>query len=187
MTNPDFHIPEDPLTNLIEIGIKHGIRVTIDNHAYAATIQLIYSGMDTMAFLGMPSNQEDVTRKDFVAWVDRYIDFETDVQPNGMDFYGARCSMLHTHGVVSRLNRQGECRKIVYVATDPRRVMYNPVIDPDVFLLSIESLRMAFFSGLDRFLVDLFSDPIRIEQPQPNPACNGLQTRFVETEVINLA
>lgn len=161
MTNPDFHIPEDPLTNLIEVGIKHGIRVTIDNHAYAAAIQLIYSGMDTMAFLGMPTDQEDVTRNDFVTWVDRYIDFETDVQPKGLDFYGARCSMLHTLGVVSRLNRRGECRKIVYVASDSRRVIYDPTIDSDIFLISIESLQIAFFSGLDRFLVELFSDPDR--------------------------
>jgi hypothetical protein len=158
MTNPDFHIPKDPLTNLIEIGIKHGIRVTIDNHAYAAAVQLIYSGMDTMAFLGMQSNQEDVKRNDFVTWVDRYVDLETDVQPNGLDFYGARCSMLHTHGVVSRLNRQGDCRKIVYVESDPRKVIYDPSIDPDVFLLSIESLQVAFFRGIDRFLIDIFSD-----------------------------
>jgi hypothetical protein len=38
-----------------------------------------------MAFLGMPENQIDVTRQDFIQWVDRYIHFPCKEQLSGLD------------------------------------------------------------------------------------------------------
>lgn len=162
MSSSDLYIPTDPLNNLIEIGIKHGIQVTFDHGAFSAAIQLIYSGIDTMASLGMPEGQQDVTKNDFVEWVEKYMRFPTPSVPTGLDLYGARCAMLHNHGVVSRLNRDGRCRKVIYCEDgDGVPVCFDPSVDPDLILLSVSALKKAFFDAIHLFLISLFSDAKR--------------------------
>jgi hypothetical protein len=56
-----MEISRDPLVNAIHNGIKRGIRVAIANECFGSAVVLIYSGIDTMAFLGMASGKEDVT------------------------------------------------------------------------------------------------------------------------------
>jgi len=65
----------DPVTKSIYGGIKKSIQVAVENNCYASAVILILSGMDSMAFLNIPESQTDVTRTDFIEWVDRYIKF----------------------------------------------------------------------------------------------------------------
>jgi hypothetical protein len=65
-----------------------------------------------MAFLDMPAQQQDVTSKDFVAWVDKYFRFPSlpcEDQLTGLDLYGARFGVLHTYSIISNLSRNGKC------------------------------------------------------------------------------
>ena len=52
----------DPIINVIHNGIKRGIRVALENNCLPAALILIYSGIDTMAYLNMPADQDDVHR-----------------------------------------------------------------------------------------------------------------------------
>ena len=148
----------DPIINVIHNGIKESIRVTFDNDCWGATVILVYSGIDSMAYLNMPTNQEDVTRKDFIDWVERYIQFPCSDKVSGYDFYGARCGMLHQYGSASKLSREGKCREIAYIPDCKPEIMYDPNVSKELVMVSIKGLVDAFFKGIDRFLIDLFSD-----------------------------
>jgi hypothetical protein len=148
----------DPLINAVHNGIKRGIRVSIDNDCFGPAVILILSGIDAMAYISMPASQEDVTKNDFVRWADRYIKFPCSEQLSGWDLYGARCAMLHSYGAVSDLSRKGKCRQVGYMDKSVPEVCFNPSISKDLVLVSIPALADAFFSGIDKFLVDLFAD-----------------------------
>jgi hypothetical protein len=148
----------DPIINVIHGGIKQPIRLLLDNECYPAAVTLIYAGIDTMAFLAMPAKQTDVTRDDFVKWSERYVHFPCQEQISGLDLYGARCSVLHAHSATSKLSREGNCRMILYGDHMVPEVVYKPGIHGGVVMVSIRGLVEAFFSGIDKFLVDLFAD-----------------------------
>lgn len=154
-----FQHSKDPILNVIHGQIKQSIKICIENECWDAAVKLIYSGIDTMAFLGMPAKQLDVTRDDFVTWVERYIQFSSGEQLTGLDVYGARCSMLHTHSIYSRLYREGKCRLIGYADKMDPPVAFNPQVTEKLVVVSIPALAKAFFEGVDKSLIDLFSDP----------------------------
>jgi hypothetical protein len=163
----------DPIVNAIYGGIKKGIQVTIEHGCFDSAVILILSGMDSMAYLNMPAGQEDVTKNDFVAWVERYIKFPCKEQLTGLDLYGARCSMLHSFGTVSKLSREGKCRLVSYMDKSIPEVRYNPAVSKELVLVSVPGLAEAFFIGLDIFLVDLLL--IRKRLKSPRSVCGFMQ------------
>ena len=156
-------LARDPVINAINNGIRCGIAVALDGGAFGSAAILIYAGIDSMAFLAMPEEQEDVNRNDFIDWSDQYIRFPCEEQVSGLDLYGARCAMLHNYSVYSRMTRNGECRVIGYMDNAIPAVQYNPNINTGLVLVSVTGLAEAFFQGIDTFLVDAFSNEARRE------------------------
>ena|SRR3990172_563770 len=152
-------LSEDPIINVIHNGIRKGITVTLENGCEGSTAILILSAIDAMAYLSTPDGQEDVTKTDFIDWVDRYIRFPGAEQLTGADLYGARCAMLHSYGVASRMSREGKCRMIGYMDISNPPIRYNPTVSKELVLVSLPALKTALFDGMDRFLVDVYKDP----------------------------
>ena len=148
----------DPIINVVHNGIKKGIRLTSENKCYDSAIKLIFCGIDAMAYLYMPEEQMEVKSKDFVGWSEKYINFPCKEQLSGLDLYGARCGVLHQHGPESNLSRQEKCRKIGYFNGGSPEVRYDPQVSTELVMVSIEGLVDAFFKGVDKFMIDLFSD-----------------------------
>ncbi len=156
-------LSNDPLVNVIERGIKGDLRAVVKSARWRAAVILTFSGIDTMAYLGMPAEQVEVTGADFIAWCERYIQFDGALQLTGLDLWGARCGIVHTYTAESRASRAGKCRVVLY-SHDRRRdvpVSYQPQVNPDIVIVRIEALAEAFSRGVDRFLVDVFSDKKR--------------------------
>jgi hypothetical protein len=154
-------LTRDPIINVIHGGIKRPITLLLENNCCPAAVILIYSGMDTMAFLGMPKTQTEVARQDFIQWAERYIHFPCSEQLSGLDLYGARCSVLHAHSTYSKLSREGKCRMIGYVDYMVPEARFQRDISTELVILSIRGLATAFFAGVDLFLVHLFADKAR--------------------------
>ena len=150
---------DDPIENVIRMQIKEPIRLLLEHKHFSSAIKLIYSGIDTMAYLSMSKGKSDVTKSDFVTWVDKYLKFKCREQLTGLDVYGARCSMLHNHGTASKLSRQGKCRQIGYADKMQPVIVFQPLISPELVLVSIPALAESFFNGVDKCLIDLFSNP----------------------------
>src|SRR5256885_1307348 len=75
---------------------------------------LLYSLVDTMAWLSLPEGVEDVKGTDFIGWVRTY-GLEQRVAPCTADeLYGARCGLLHSFSPDSRRSRRGGIRPIYY-------------------------------------------------------------------------
>ena len=154
-------LSKDPILRVVQGEMRRGIRVALDNSCLAAAVILVLSGIDSMAYVGMPAVQDDVTGPDFVSWADAYIRFPCKEQLPGIDLYGARCSMLHSYGTASRLSREGKCRQIGYTSESKPEVRFNPSASTRLVLVSVPALATAFFQGTDRFLVEMFADPTR--------------------------
>lgn len=156
-------LSRDPIVNIIERGIKGDLSAVVKSGRWRAAVILTFSGIDTMAYLGCPEGQLEVTGEDFITWCERYVRFEGPHQLAGLDLWGARCGIVHTYAAESRTSRAGRCRIVLY-SHDRRRdvpVRYRPEINPEVVIVRIEALAEAFFRGVDRFLVDVFSDKTR--------------------------
>lgn len=153
-----MYLATDPLHNTITNGIKEDINVCFEQQRYRAAIILIYSGIDSMAFLNLPVGEDEVRGADFVRWVERYIHFPGKEKLTGADLYGARCSMLHTYGVKSKMSRNGKCRMVGYFDQCEPPIIYQPGIQEDFVLVSVAALRKAFFDGIDQFLIEAFQD-----------------------------
>lgn len=153
--------PKESISNVIHEGIKRGIEVLLERKCYGSVVILVYAGMEAMAYLNMPASQQDVTRRDFIAWAEKYIRFPCAEQLTGLDLYGARCSMLHSYSVVSELSRKKKCRMVGYMNRSVPEVFSNPRVSKDLVMVSVEGLAEAFFKGVDRFIIDLFGDPTR--------------------------
>ena len=145
---------QDPINNAIygEHGIKQGIKAWLEKKCWTSAIILTYSGIDAMARLAMPEKQKDVKRKDFVQWCDKYIRFSDKNRPTGLEMYSARCGMLHSHSIKSKLTRSGTCREIGYSVGGYPEIRYQKDIASSLMLISIEALAREFFHGIDRFL-----------------------------------
>lgn len=158
-----YDLSKDPIINGINNGIKRGITVAIEGRAYASAAILVYSGIDSMAFLDMPEIKMNVEKNDFIAWADRYIKFPCVEQLSGADLYGARCAMLHNFSIYSRMSQSGECRIVGYMDKSVPEVQYNPEVSKELVLVSVTALAEAFSSGVDRFLIEAFSEHKRRE------------------------
>jgi len=152
---------EDPLWNAVYGGIKEDINLMLGAERFRGALILLYAGMDCMASIARPDGQEDVTRDDFIAWTERYIEFPGKHQLTGLDLYAARCALLHQYGIESRLSREGKCRQLGYADKMSPPVKVDPSISPDFVIVSIHALVEAFFLGTDRFVVDVFKDARR--------------------------
>src|ERR1700752_4856335 len=150
-------LKNDPIINAIYKGIKRGIEVTLENGCERASIILIYAAMDTMAYLDMPAGKTDVDRTDFVRWAECYIRFPCREQLTGWDLYGARCATLHQYGAESKLSREGQCRVLAYGNKGVPEIVVHPTSKQHI-LVSLPALKKALFEGIDRFLIEVFSD-----------------------------
>src|SRR5579872_5762881 len=164
---------QDPVMNAIHKGIRRGIDLTIENNCLGSAVILILSAIDAMAYISMPEGQENVERKDFIAWSEKYIQFAGTEQLSGADLYGARCAMLHSYGATSRMSRQGECRMIAYMDRSNPPIRYRPEASKELVFVSVPALRDAVFRGIDQFLIDTYKDP---KSKQAQLADTRLQT-----------
>lgn len=146
----------DPLINAVYQGIKRGIQVTYDNQCVGSCVILIYCGMDAMTFLSMPANQSDARGQDFVVWAAQYVIPHLKYGTNeitGEELYSARCAMVHTYTMESAKTRQG-VRVMGYQFDGGLPI----VSDSSAILIRVDYLREAFYSGINKFLMEEFAD-----------------------------
>ena len=151
----------DPLINAIYQGIKRGIQVAYDNECYGSCLILIYCGIDAMSYLDMPPCQAEAASRDFIQWAERYLSPELSTQSTritGEELYSARCAVVHTYTVESRKTKSGSARIIGYAIGGGQSIVWDQKVASDTLLLRLETLRDAFFTAIDRFLIESYAD-----------------------------
>lgn len=141
------------LTLAIDVCLEKGLALP--------TLALVYSGIDTMAWLGLPDEQHDVTGEDFIQWVDRYLLPGSGLGCAALDLYSARCGVLHSMSAESRAVRRGAAKRLLYAwgnhkAEDLQRMA--DLVDPSIMAVQVEALVRAFRSAISTFAGDLERD-----------------------------
>jgi hypothetical protein len=90
------------------------VEVCLKQDLWEPALILILSHIDALAWLSRPADRDDVTRPDFVAWIDKYLLPDSNLECTAEELYGARCGLLHSHTGESRLHRQHKIRKIFW-------------------------------------------------------------------------
>ena len=100
---------------------------------------------------------------DFGAWAERYIQIPADPPISGLEWYGARCGLVHTYTPYSKLSRERGCRIIGYVDDMIPPVKFDPAISLTLVMVSTRAFIEAFLAGIDAFLTDLYVDQKRAQ------------------------
>jgi hypothetical protein len=76
--------------------------------AKMASILMVFVGIDTMAFLGLPAGQDVQRKEHFIDWVEKYMKAHPDqtYSYTGIDLYAARCSALHCFTAEAEFHRR---------------------------------------------------------------------------------
>ena len=130
---------------------KHGLTT--------AAIAMAYICIDSLASLSLPNNKQQVTRTDFVNWVNTYLKAHEE-QPysyRGKDVYAARCAFLHTYGAEAELHKQ-DSNIIKFVYHDGGKHAYDPDVDPNLVVIGTASLLNDVSLGAELFLKNCIED-----------------------------
>lgn len=141
----------------IDLCLGHGLRMP--------ALILVYSAIDFLAWLARPEAKQDVDRKQFTAWADRYVIAPGFSQCSSSDLYSARCAHVHGNNFESSMTRKGDARAVMYAwgVADPAALLSatDRIAKPKVRVVHIETLVDAVKRGAEAFLRDAHADPDR--------------------------
>src|SRR6266851_5621988 len=113
MTADPFEMHTSMMLEAIQLCCAKGLAVP--------GLTLLYAAMDGMAWLVLPEGTQEVKRKDFESWADKY--FVPEMRARGYsditadDLYAARCALVHTQTAEALLTREpvkSAAREIYY-------------------------------------------------------------------------
>lgn len=129
---------------------------------YMPALVLVHSLLDILAWLGRDPAHEDVTRHDFLQWVEKYLLPGTGLNCTALELYSARCALIHTSTGHSKLTRRGKAREISYAWGPASVVHLQRLLDhsghPRIAIHG-EALFEAVKVAIDRFMVSTAGDP----------------------------
>jgi hypothetical protein len=131
------------------------VELLLSNKLHGPSLILIYSTIDVLAWLGRHETHPDVTRKDFITWAQTYLLPLPESKITATNLYSARCSVLHSYSVESRLSREQEAVEIFYAWGSATSSDLQRIIDStgrNAIALQTENLVEALRRGIDKFL-----------------------------------
>jgi hypothetical protein len=148
--------------NMLRLGA--GINACVEQKATLPALVLLYSAIDTSAWLG--SDALYATKADFLNWTDCYLLKGRDLDCTSIDLYAARCGLLHTFSPNSRIAAYGDARLICYAWGDASQPVLQAATDKihgssQYTTVHFDDLYEAWRLGLDAFVNDLELDPRR--------------------------
>jgi len=113
------------------------IDTCLKNELQLPGLILLYTGIDSMAWLNRPKLQPDVRRNDFIYWVNRYLLPDSGLACEALDLYAARCALVHSYTSESSLTRQTRKLALKYPVFHGRAALLRiKRIKPGVFYLA---------------------------------------------------
>lgn len=156
------------IEDLINCFISNTLKAThllYSNSLYGHLMVVIYSSIDSMGLLDAPANQTSASGQSFKDWVNKYMLTYPGLEFNEVDFWAARCSVLHTFTAQSDLSSAGKARQIQYCSgpkDSPMALAFFTAtrqIDSGAHVPAhIEDTYLAFLDGLEKFASDLLEN-----------------------------
>lgn len=143
------------------------IDLCMDQGLRMPALILIYSAIDFLAWLARPKVKDDVDRKQFIAWADRYIVAAGFSQCSATDLYSARCAHLHGNNFESSMTRKGEALAVLYAwgNADPTVLLAATKLipKPKVRVVHVETLIAAVKAASENFMFEARGDQAKWE------------------------
>ena len=92
--------------------ILHGIDLCASSGLFIPTLILSLGVMDAFSWIEFPNERD--SKRQFVAWVEKWVLPHKQVDCKAVDLYAARAGWLHRMGTKSRLVEGGEAMNISY-------------------------------------------------------------------------
>jgi len=128
---------------------------------------LIYSAIDTLAWLDRDESHVDVQRSDFIRWVENYLLPNWQSSVTAVDLYAARCSLLHSYSPESKLTREGRADRIYYEWKSFPAEVVQLLLDlrgiQSAKIVCVEDFLYALRTGVGHFLAKVRHDPEKRE------------------------
>lgn len=149
----------NPLNGIL--GLLQEIQTCDKADATSATIIMVYVGIDVMGRLSMPDTRTSATRRDFIAWVDKYLKAETDstYQYDGKEVYAARCAMVHSYSTEADLHKNDAHTK-QFGYHDGGQHKYDPNVSKELVVIGVKSLVHDFSRAVEAFVKDMCADKV---------------------------
>ena len=145
------------------VEIVEAISKLVKESLYTQALIVLYSAIDTLAWVNLPSG--DVKHKDFIAWVEKYINPEGKFGCTADDLYGARCGLVHSSTAESQKSRKGEAHEIWY-ATSPHSIDllrdYAQQRNDTAIIIYFTDLLAAFIDASQKFCNEISADEIQL-------------------------
>lgn len=141
------------------IGLIKEIKMSQAHGLLSSAMAMSFVLIDTLSFLAMDASKKKQSSKDFILWVDTYLESGPNqpYQYDGKDVYGARCAMLHSYGSEADYHSSNPGVKI-YGYHDADLHFYNPNVDPSMVLISTTSFINDVVIGAGKFIQVCSSD-----------------------------
>ncbi|HUT29325.1 MAG TPA: hypothetical protein VMX13_06005 [Sedimentisphaerales bacterium] len=144
--------------------LTSAIEMSLSGKKHLPALILIYSTLDILAWLNRPSTHPDVTKCDFLAWVDQYLRPGPSLHCTPIDLYAARCGIIHSLQAESKLSREGKARQVWYSwgkceVARLRASIRQAKLEKTAVPVQVEALFEALKSGITQFLESLEADP----------------------------
>jgi hypothetical protein len=88
--------------------------VCLRNKYWLSAVKLIYSGIDNLAWLSRVHEGPNVSGRDFVDFVSKYLLPGSGLRCSSEELYGARCGLLDSNTAESGISRSGKARYLTY-------------------------------------------------------------------------
>ncbi|HVN49282.1 MAG TPA: hypothetical protein VMU30_10745 [Bacteroidota bacterium] len=136
----------------------YSIDLCFKNQFLLPGLTLLYSLIDIMAWLSRPSEQDDVTRSDFINWVNKYLLSVNNFNCTAQDLYGARCALIHSGTAESKLSRDGGARSIYYtIGNKDAQRLQNDVdsVGCNAVVIQVDVLFKTLINSIENFKNDI--------------------------------
>jgi hypothetical protein len=146
--------------------LVQGIQVLFKEGLLGPALVLLYSTIDTMAWLSRPVNSQKTDRNDFIRWVDEYILPNDSIPCTALELYKARCGVVHSH--TTEFEGSTSLSQLFYVPKEnwdeingltKRRRADFPNPNLKISLIDQNELLLRTIQGIISFIEKTSSDP----------------------------
>ncbi len=132
------------------------------NGLYGQMLVVLYSSIDSMGLLDAPPAQTAASGETFKNWVVKHLLANGKFDFNEVDFWAARCSVLHTFTSESDLSNKGVAKQIQYYSGPKDAPMAQAFVTAAKEIdggkhvpAHIEDTYKAFIMGVEKFAQEL--------------------------------
>jgi len=143
-------------------GIIEGIRVCLSHEHSASALGLVCAAVESMTFLGLPEERDEICDTDFIAWVNRFLRPDK-VGIGGRDLWTVRSALLNQRLSQRQAARGGKMREILF-AWGRYHVMGGMELRPGsrwhrVMTIYSDELYKTLFLGAEQFCHEVIALP----------------------------